>query len=535
MKRILLAVALLVAMVPAAAAVMSYVKAYGTPYGDADLSGVEVPWFREVAFPFSHQYDEARSLPFLGSAIIDVDNDGTPEVFLGGGFDQPDMLLGYGGGGFADVTATKGKGLTKGAGDTTFGTAVIDADSDGRTDIFVARDSGITLYLNKAAGFEARPLDIPFNDKSTPLSITLADLNRDGHADMFVSTYIKLDQVEGQNIFNQPGYGSTSLLLLNNGDNSFTDITEAAGLSYVHNTFVAVFSDVDADGDQDLVVAHDTGQVRSYRNQGDLTFESVPNPSSDRYGYPMGIAAGDYDNDGLIDFFFSNIGSTPPGFLAKGDLRDDQVFHIKHYLFHNNGDFAFSEAAGPAKLADYEFGWGAVFDDLNNDGREDLLIAQNYVSLPLQKIFRLPGRALLQKPDGSFAAAEAEVGLVNRNYAITPLLADFDNDGYRDVVLVNLAGPSRAFLNQGGTNNFFKVRLPETARSLGALVGIGLPGGGTLTQQVVSGEGLASDQSHELIFGLGEATKVERVTIQYADGQSQTVLEPPMGRTLDLR
>ncbi len=101
---------------------------------------------------------------------------------------------------------------------------------------------------------------------------------------MFVSTYIKLAQVEGENIFNKEGYGSTSLLLPNNGDNTFADITAKAGMDYVHNTFVAVFSDVDRDGDQDLVVAYDTGQVRTWRNNGNLTFEAAPNPSSDRYG-----------------------------------------------------------------------------------------------------------------------------------------------------------------------------------------------------------------------------------------------------------
>ena len=532
MKWVFRALGALFLIVPSAAVTVSYLKAYSNPYGEADLSGISVPQFTEIAFPFTHRFDKDNSLPFLGSAIIDIDGDGTPEVFMGGGYDQADMVLGFDGKNFVDASATKGKGLNKNSFDTTFGAAVIDTDADGRSDIFIARDSGITLYLNKPGGFQARKLNIPFNSKSVPLSITLADLNHDGHADMFVSTYIKLHQVEGQNIFNKEDYGSTSLLLMNNGDNTFTDITRKAGMDYVHNTFVAVFSDVDRDGDQDLVVAHDTGQVRTWRNNGDLTFTSSTNPSSDRFGYPMGVGIGDYNNDTRMDFFFSNVSTTAPRFLARGDLRDDQIFHTPLLLFRNDGDFKFADVAEEAKVADYEFSWGVVLEDLNNDGREDILIAQNYVSLPFEKIFRLPGRVLMQLPGGTFATAEKAAGLVNRNYGITSLVADFNNDGYRDVVLVNLAGPSRAFLSNGGKNGFLKVQLPDTPKFLGAMVEVVLPDGEKLTQQFTSGEGLASDQSHELIFGLDDAKSIDRVIIYYPNGTSMKYAAPSVGQTL---
>ena len=530
-KWILRGVAALFVLLPAAAISVAYLKAYSNPYGRADVSNIEIPRFSQVAFPFAHQFDTNNSLPFLGSAIIDVDGDGTPEVFVGGGYRQPDKLLEFDGGKFVDASASKGKGLSKGNLDTSYGAAVIDVDADGRSDLFVARDSGITLYLNKLDGFSSKKLDIPFNEKSVPLSIALADLNHDGHVDMFVSTYIKLALVEGQNIFNKEGYGSTSLLLLNNGDNSFRDITKQAGMDYVHNTFVAVFSDVDRDGDQDLVVAHDTGQVRTWRNNGDLTFVAAPNPSSDRFGYPMGIGIGDYNNDARLDFVFSNVSSTAPAIFAKGDLRDDQIYHPQLFLFRNDGAFEFTDTAAELKVADYEFSWGTVMEDLNNDGREDILIAQNYVSLPFQKIFRLPGRVLMQTGDGSFATAEQEAGLLNRNYEITPLLADFNDDGYRDVIRINLAGPSYAFLSGGGRNRFLKVQLPDTPRSLGARVEV-TAGGQKLTQQFTSGEGLCSDQSHELIFGLGEVKKVDAVSITYANGTTKTIESPRTGQTL---
>ena len=503
MKRILKYLLILIAVVTLGAGiavgVYSYNKAFTQPYGKGDLADIDVTEFDEVAFPFTHEYDRETGLPFLGSAIIDVDGDGTPEVFIGGGRDQNDAILEYDGDGFVDATATKGKGLVKSKPDATFGTAVVDADKDGRVDIFVARDNGITLYLNKAGGFVAKKLDIPFNPKSTPLSLTLADLDNDGWVDIFASAYLKLEHVQGLTNFSE-NYGAESLLLMNNGDNSFRDVTKEAGVQYTHNTFTAIFSDVDRDSDQDLIVAYDTGQVRTYKNNGDGTFENATNPNSQWCGFPMGIAIGDYNNNGHVDFFFSNVGDTPPGSVARGALPP-AVYHPQLMVFSNNGSFNFEETAGKLKIADYEFSWGAVFDDLNNDGREDLIIAQNYIDLPFQKLFKLPGRVLLQSPNGSFEAAEGAMGLVNRKYEITPLVADFNGDGYRDMIRINLSGKSRAFISNGGSNGFVKIRLPETAASLGAIVDATLSDGTHRTQQIASGEGLSSDQSHELIFG----------------------------------
>ena len=168
---VLRALGALFIIIPIGALTFSYMKAFSHPYGQADLSDIHVPQFTAVDFPFSHQFDKNNSLPFLGSAIIDIDGDGTPEVFVGGGYAQPDMVLEFNGTAFVDASSSKGSGLSKSDFDTTFGAAVIDTDGDGRSDIFVARDSGITLYLNKAGGFRAKTLDIPFNSKSVPLSI----------------------------------------------------------------------------------------------------------------------------------------------------------------------------------------------------------------------------------------------------------------------------------------------------------------------------------------------------------------------------
>ena len=335
-----------------AVATLSYVKSHGQPYSQ-NIDESLIPTFAPVALEFTHQFDSG-SLPVTGSCIIDIDGDRVPELFLGGGKNQGDAIFRFADGRFTAIENCVGIGKT--LSDANYGVATIDVDSDGDSDLFIARDSGVTLYTNDGGTFSGKAVDIVFDEKSTPLSFAFADLNRDGAVDMYVATYLPKAKMEGMNIFNKENYGSNSLLLLNNGDNTFTDITDEAGMRYTHNTFQGVFVDIDGDNEQDLVVAHDTGQVKTWKNMGNLKFEDMPNPTSDVYGYPMGIAVGDYDNNGMIDFFFSNTGGTAPRFLAKGDLRDDQTFEDRLIFFRNDGGFKFTNVNEETKTAGMDAG-----------------------------------------------------------------------------------------------------------------------------------------------------------------------------------
>ncbi len=487
---------------------------------DVDLAGTEVPTFDTIELQQEHSYSDATSLPVTGGAAIDIDGDGVDEIFIGGGHGQADMLYQFNGSGF-DVVPNAA-GIDKPEGGASLGALVLDVDKDGQQDLIIARPTGIWLYSNNNGTFSGRKLDAPMLADTTPVSVAVADINGDGHFDMYVSGYIRNDLIEGLNIFNKEGYGGTSVLFINRGDDSFEDQTVERGLYYKHNTFQAAFIDFDLDGDLDLVVAHDTGQVKTWENDGKGHFTDAPNPTSDEYTYPMGIAIGDYDNDGLVDFFFSNVGSSPPHFLVKGDLREDQQHNWKWLLFHNLGQMKFEDLAEEAKLADYEFSWGAVFEDLNLDGREDLVVSENFVSAPFHKFrfMRLPGRLLVQTPAGEFAEVGAEAGVVNKRYSISPVTADFNNDGRPDIVHVNIAGRSQVFLSSGETRNgFLKVQLPRDVSSIGAMVTIELEDGKKLFRPYVSGEGLSSDSSHIIIVGLG-AQRANKVTVRYIDGRT---------------
>lgn len=484
---------------------------------DVSTDNLSIPTFEEQIIDFVPSYDQTKTVPFTASAIIDIDGDGVEEVFLGGGINQADAFYRFEKGSFKDITSETA--WSKTTPDKTFGSVALDLDNDGDTDLLIARQSGVWRYDNTAGKFSGVRLDLDLDEKSVPLSIAVSDLNRDGLFDMYVAAYIARKHVEGETIFNKV-YGGISALYLNKGNNKFENITKESGLYYQHNTFQGVFIDVDGDNLEDLVVAHDTGTVKTWKNLGGLKFKDMPNPTTDYFSYPMGIAVTDYNNDGAPDFYFSNVGSTTPDFIVRGDLSDDQVLNKKWIMFENKGDFQFDDIAETAKLADYEFSWGALFEDFNLDGRDDLVVSENYVGFPTHMLpmWRLDGRFMVQNSSGEFAAVGQQAGVQNRYFGISPLTADFNQDGYPDLIHVNLLGPQKVFLSKGGDAGFLKVKLANKVSSIGAKVKVTLEDGTILHNTFVVGEGLCSDQTHILTFGLG-SQKATSVSVRYLDGR----------------
>jgi len=491
---------------------------FGKDYHSCDYSvpEKEIPVFESVNFPFTNKFNSEKTLPLMGAALIDVNNDGVDEVFVGGGWGQQDGLFSYNGEAFEKSNFTL---PTSPETVSSYGAVSFDLDSDGNTDLFLSTNEGLLWYRNTGTGFESSKVAIPFDEKSICAGVTFGDINRDGHADMYVANYIKKAKMEGQTIFKDFSYGGSSLLMINNGDNTFRDATEEYGLTYIHNTFMGIFVDMNKDGWLDLVTAHDTGEARTYKNEAGQKFSLKSNPTTGKYAYPMGIAVGDHDNNGFMDFFFSNTGSSVPEFLARGDLEEEDVFIKDWMLFKNSGNFNFTDVAKETKVADFEFSWGALFEDFNLDGRQDLVVAENYVDFP-------PHKFLVQRPDGTFSAVEDQADATNKNYGISPLSSDFNQDGYPDLLFSNLQGPFRVLINKGGTANYIAVRLPETAKYVGSTITVTKMDGTTLTDAYIIGEGLGSDQTSTITFGLGADTKVSAVSILLPDGTTQNIANP---------
>lgn len=499
---------------------------------DVTIDEGKIPKFTPVDLPFSHTYNKEKSLPIAPSALIDIDNDNIDEVFFGGGLGQQDALLAFRENKFVDISAEVNL-PEKVIGLTTLGVVSADFDANGFVDLIVGREDGLYIYYNTDGKFKGEAIETPINEKSTPAGITVGDIDKDGDLDIFLSTYLKKELMEGQTIFEDYTYGSTSELLLNNGDNTFKSITKEAGLDYVHNTFQGVLVDIDNDTWLDLIVIHDTGEVRTYKNNGDLTYTMKENPLTNKFAYPMGVAVGDYNNDGLVDFAFSNTGSTLPRFVAKGDIKDVSKFNEKWLLFKNEGNFKFTDVAAEVKIADYEFSWGCTFADMNNDGLQDLMVAENYVDLAPNKLFRLKSRFLVQKEDHTFVPTEKESGVINPNFGITALVSDFNQDGYLDMIWTNINTPSLAYINNGGNNNFIQIYLKENSKNIGAKITVETEKR-VLTDFLINGEGLASDQTGLIHFGLANDTAVKKLSISYINGEVDMILNPKINTVVDV-
>lgn len=501
------------------------------PQGKTDLA------FREVALDFTNATDiseKTGSLPFMAGVVIDIDQDGRDEIVLGGGRGQEDGVFGYAQEADGFTRLNGNPDLAKAADDATMGGVSVDLDFDGRPELLLARESGLWIYDNDRGRLQAGRLVFspPADDRTTLLSIAPGDVNGDRLTDLYLSGYIQNAHVEGQTIFTRP-YGGYSYLLIGRTDGSFTDETASWGLRRQHNTFTALFADIDSDGGADLIVAQDTGVIETWRNDGAAPFVRLENPSVN--SYPMGLAAADFTGDGTLDVYASNVGHTLPQALLRGDLPGDAPFNPDYMLFAGDGVGGFSDIARDRGAARIGFGWGVVAADFNLDGWEDIAIAQNYAKFGQHAVIhRYTGKILQNYGGETFRPVEKRAGAANRLFAISPLVGDFDGDGRPDLVWANLNGPSRALLNVTPDVRPITLRLDDSIRAYGARIEIEA-GGRTLVRQVVPAQGLASDQTASLLIGMGDIAEPVAIRIDWPDGTSDTFDTVEAGNVIDAR
>ena len=312
---------------------------------------------------------------------------------------------------FVDVAPEAGINLYSMSG----GLIVDDFERNGLFDI-VTSDFGqcapMHFFHNNGDGtFSDRSAQSGLSDQLGGLNLIQTDYNNDGCLDILV--------LRGAWEFPQ-----RPSLLRNNCDGTFTDVTKAAGLDLPIQTQAGVWADIDNDGYLDLFVGNEAGPSHLFRNKGDGTFEDISHAAGiDRVAYTKGVVAADYDNDGYVDFYVSNL---------NGD----------NFLFHNNHNRTFTENARQAGVQKPWQSFAAWFFDYDNDGWPDLFVTSYYVSVDesIRSYLGLSPNSETLKlyknlGDGTFQDVSADVGLDRVFMPMGANFGDIDNDGFLDIYL----------------------------------------------------------------------------------------------------
>ncbi len=463
--------------------------------------------------------------PFVGSAVIRLNNQ--DHIFIGGGEGQADQLLVY------DKNKKKFKNVINKTqlsdNSATYSAVSIDLDHNGLDDLIVGRHNGVTLY-KQMEPMKFIPHQIMGSEDRIPAALSVSDYNKDGRPDIYVSYFTPMNKYRGT-VFNDPSHNRPNVLLENTSSKdkiTFKDVTTKTNAAGLHNTFTSAFIDLNNDTWPDLVLSHDSGEIEILRNNEGTFTSIIPYPYKGNW---MGLAVGDIDEDGYQDIFLTNLGSDiSRDRMSKGDIQPGQKQAFAHVLLRNDGDFKMMDVMEEKGIPGDGFGWGAIMADLNLDGRIDLLFGENFSLIPRHHINPGPGHVYYQDKAGQF---QRRFKYKNKNFAQTPLLADLNGDNIKDVIWINMHGPSIAYINNE-KSNYLNVRLPETVEFVNAKVTITVDGQKQYRENIQGGIGFGSDSSNIISFGLGDKTTVDLVTVKTLDGKIYNVKNPRINSTIRL-
>lgn len=510
-----------------------------------DRTGIQFKMNNSVS-PSKHQIETM----IAGVALFDYNNDGLLDIYFVNGAQLPNLdksdtkffnrlYRNNGDGTFTDVTEAAG---VRGEG-YAMGVAAADYDNDGFTDLYVTGVNRNQLFHNNGNGTftdVTKKANLDFEGIRWGSGCSFIDYDRDGDLDLFVSNYLSFDLKTAL----EPGKGANcawkgvpvncgpkglpfarNWLYRNNGDGTFTDVSEVSGISKVTGRYPmsVAAADFDEDGWVDLYVACDSTASIFYRNNGNGTFTDVALENGVAYnedGQPqagMGLGIGDFNRDGRLDIF-------------KTHFMDDTPV-----LYRNSGKGMFEDvtmAAGFGAATKF-ISWGAGMPDVDNDGWPDVFWVTGNVYPEVEKAFkqyphRSPRQLFRNPGNGKFEdiSAQSGAGLTTPHSSRGCAFGDFDNDGDIDVLVMNMNEPPSLLRNDyAGGNHWLKVKLAgvkSNRTGLGARVVVTI-GELKQAQAVLSQTGYYSHDDLRVHFGLGGKLKADRVDVYWPSGQTDTL------------
>ncbi len=381
----------------------------------------------------------------------------------------------------------------------------VDYDNDHDLDLILSVNFGLHYVFNNDGNFNFTDVSFEagmYGVQERHYGLSFSDFDKDGDLDMYTCVYA----FDAGTV----PYHTLNHLFRNDGDGTFTDITEEAGVGDgIRLSFQSVWFDYNLDGWEDLFVVNDRLFANSlYKNNGDGTFTDVSDEAGIQFAGqdPMTATVGDYDNDGDLDIYLTNTGV--PGKLPK--------------LLRNNSDDTFSDVANDAGVTIPHWTWGALWVDYNNDAWHDLYVATGN---PSPVVPFMPNRFFESNGDGTFSNAVGQFADAPsvRSFAIAK--GDHNNDGFYDIAVLNHdIYDAELWENTPNSNHFVKITLEGTASNsmaIGSWIKV-FAGGQQYTQWTMCGENYLSQDSQHKIFGLGEYTFIDSIQVTYSLGHTDT-------------
>lgn len=583
---------------------------------DETISRTKHPWFVDVsaqAFANLESYrqqmlrgadywrsvlDGASGIDVYGNqgiAVGDFDNDGFDDIYVCQPSGLPNRLYrNRGDGAFEDVTAFAGLDVL----DATSCALFADFENRGHQDLLVVTSGGPLLFVNEGSGRFSLKRDA-FNFGRTPqgtfTSAAVADYDRDGRLDVYFclyNYYAGLDQYRYPSPYFDARNGPPNFLFHNDGNWTFSDRTEAAGLNVDNDrySFACAWGDHNGNGWLDLYVANDFGRSNLYRNNGDGTFASISKEANvEDVGAGMSASWTDFDGDGQQDIYVANMWSaaglrvSTQANFHEGDAESLRGMYRRHArgnsLYKNAGDGTFRNIANENGTEYGGWAWCSDSWDFDHDGWADIYIANGYVSgddqIDLSSFFwrQVVGNSPAQiapapkyergwnaineliRSDRSWSGYERNVcycntgrgmfadvsgvsGLDSRDDGRAFALADLDHDGRLEVILKNRTGPQLRLLRNEmaeiGNSVVLRLRGTKSNRdAIGAAITIEADGR-KQTKYVQAGSGFLAQHTKEVVFGVGDVSGTVNASIHWPSGATQVVERIPVNHRIQV-